>query len=379
MQFFSSKPDWDVQVQRLIAEAEYSGADVFECGRTSARISARGGALEDWIDEWSGLGRKLLAEGEEALAAGGSTTVTAAKKLLRATNYLRTAELLSPYELSRRLPLYDDAQRAFRLALPYLPVETSVVEVRHDGATYEGYVCRGRGTSAAEPGPAVLFLGGADSYAEELYFFGGQALAERGITVMIVDTPGRGGTLRHQGIVSRPDYEVPAGRALDELLGLDSVDPIRVGLVGVSLGGYYAPRLAAKDDRVRALVCWCACFDVLTDLYEYFPPIQEQLQWITGSHDDAEAREKLKAFSLAEVASDITCPILISHGEHDDLMPASSAKRLYEHVSSDERVLRIWRSDEGGALHCNYDNWAACIPFMFDWLAQKLAPAAVVA
>jgi len=372
---FPERPDWDVQVMRLVAEAESGGSDVFECVRTAGRIRERGLTEPVWREEWQRLGRALARRAEEDLAAGPAGATSAVARLLRATNYLRTAEFFVPHGADLRRELFDETQATFRKAVPHLPVETTVIEVADGDATYEGYVFRGRGASEEAPGPGVVFLGGADSYAEELYSFGGRAMAERGMTVIVADTPGRGGTLRRHGIVSRPDYEVPAAKVVDALEKLPFVDPSRIGAVGLSLGGYYAPRLASADDRIRALVCWCACFDVLNDLYLYYPPIRSQLRWIVGAAGEDDALEKLAEFTLADVAAKITCPILISHGEQDDLMPASSARRLYESVSSDDRTIRIWKPGEGGALHCNYDNWADCFPFMFDWLAVRLGSA----
>jgi len=123
---------------------------------------------------------------------------------------------------------------------------------------------------------------------------------------------------------------------------------------------------------VKALVCSCVCFDVLEDLYRYYPPIQAQLRWIAGAADEEEAVATYSAFNLVEAAPRIQCPVLLTHGAEDSLMPASGAERLAEQVRSSEKVLRIWAPEEGGALHCNYDNWARCTPFMFDWLVERL-------
>jgi esterase/lipase len=365
MLFFPEKPEWDVQTMRLAAQAAYGGSDVFEVLAAAKAIAANGYSEESWREGWSRVGRALLD-------ADGLSAATAGEHAARACGYLRTAEFFAPYESPVRRELYDASRGAFRAAIPTLPVQVDVIEVPDGDVSYDGYVFNRRGRPAGAPGPGVVFLGGADSYAEELFFFGGLALADRGITVLVADTPGRGSTLRHKGIVSRPDYEVPAKRLVDALAALDSVDEERMGVVGLSLGGYYAPRLAAFDDRLKACVCWCACFDVLEDVYLFYPPIQPQLRWIVGAASDEEAREFLRPFNLAEVVDRITCPILISHGDADEIMRPSSARRLYDAVASDSRELRIWSSAEGGAGHCNYDKWSACVPFMFDWLANQL-------
>lgn len=379
LSFFPERPDWEIQTLRLVAEAEYGGADVFECLRTAARIRARGLTEHVWREEWSELGHALAADALDFSSETGAPATAFSRGLgqLRAMNYLRNAEFFMPYGDPARLDLFNAARDAFRAALPHLPVEIEPVVVPAGDESYDGYIYKGRGVSAEQPGPAVVFLGGADSYAEELYFFGARAIAERGISVITADTPGRGAALRRDGIVTRPDYEVPARYLVDALADCEFVDPDRIGAVGSSLGGYYAPRLAAADDRVKVLVCSCVCFDVLEDLYRYYPPIQAQLRWIAGVDSEEEAEARYAEFNLEEAAPRIQCPTLLTHGAADALMPASSAERLYDALGTDDKVLRIWSPDEGGALHCNYDNWARCTPFMFDWLVERLGAQAV--
>lgn len=371
--FLPERPEWDVQIQRLVAEAQFDGADVWECARVSRRIRELGLTSEAWTIAWTEEAERLVE-----IAADDSSEVagpTRRDALLRAFSYFRTAEFFLPHEGAARMPTYTRAREAFRAALPLLPLEAQTINVSDGDATYEGYVFAPHGEGLR---PGVLCMGGADSYAEELYFFGARALVDRGAVAMVVDTPGRGVALRRDCLTARARYERPAARALDALIAHPLVDPARVGVVGSSLGGYYAPRLAAADARVKALVCWCACFDVLEDLYEFYPPIRAQMQWVVGAADDSEARRILAEFNLTESAPRITCPILISHGEVDEFMPTRSAERLYEAVASTEKRLKIWSADQGGALHCNYDNWSACIPFMFDWLIARLHGARVM-
>jgi esterase/lipase len=363
--FFPSQPEWDVQTMRLAAQAAYGGSDVFEMLATARAIAARGPTEESWRRGWSELGYRLLASKDASPATVG-------ERAARACGYLRTAEFFAPHDSGVRSELFDASRGAFRVAIPTLPVQVDVIEVPDDGASYDGYVFHRRGGPKGAPGPGVVFLGGADSYAEELFFFGGLALAERGITVLVADTPGRGSTLRHKGVVSRPDYEVPAARLVDALAALESVDEARMGVVGLSLGGYYAPRLAAFDHRLKACLCWCACFDVLDDVYLHYPPIQPQLRWIVGADSDQEARDLLRPFNLEAVAAQIRCPLLISHGNADEIMRPQGARRLYDSVSSEDKQLRVWTTAEGGAGHCNYDKWAGCVPLMFDWLFDRL-------
>jgi dipeptidyl aminopeptidase/acylaminoacyl peptidase len=151
------------------------------------------------------------------------------------------------------------------------------------------------------------------------------------------------------------------------------VDPQRIGLAGVSMGGYYAPRVAAFDDRIKALVLNCGAFDLVEDLFDFFPPIQQQMRWLVGATTLAEAREAFRAFNLEGVADRIRCPTLVEHGEDDFIMRVEGARRLTAAIGSRDKTLKIWSREEGGAVHCGFDNWAALFPHMFDWLADRLA------
>ena len=96
------------------------------------------------------------------------------------------------------------------------------------------------------------------------------------------------------------------------------------------------------------------------------------MQWIVGAQNDAQARERLKDFNLAGIAQKITCPTLISHGLNDVVMNVDGAKRLFQEIRSKDKTLKLWDGAEGGAIHCNYDNWSESVPLMFDWLAERL-------
>src|SRR5512145_1304181 len=97
--------------------------------------------------------------------------------------------------------------------------------------------------------PLVLLLPGLDSTKEE-FFNWENVFLQRGMATFSLDGPGQGegGYAGH----IRPDYEHAVAAALNALAGRQELDLERVGAVGVSLGGYYAPRAAAFEPRLRA-------------------------------------------------------------------------------------------------------------------------------
>jgi dipeptidyl aminopeptidase/acylaminoacyl peptidase len=367
LNFFPDNPDWAVQTMRLVAEAAYGGADVFECDHVARRIKPDN--QESWYNEWNALAQRTEAAGRQSLAEHSS--VTGRQRLFRASNYYRHADFFLPGTDERKRTNFIRASACFKDAAKLQLPKIETVQITCEGDIYDGYFCAPSNPKSGR-WPAVLMLGGADSLAEELYFFGGSEVLERGIAVLLVDTPGRGSSVRLKKIYSRPDYEVPVKAAIDYLVSRPEVDPDRIGCVGVSMAGYYAPRGTAFEPRIKALVLWCACFDILEDLYEFYPPIRRQIQWILGATSDKDARTKLKDFNLKGIAQRITCPTLISHGDNDLLMNPAGARRLYDEIGSKDKLFKLWGGEDGGSVHCNYDNWSISIPFMFDWLQKRL-------
>ncbi len=356
------------QTLRLVAEAQQGGGDVFDIARTCREITE--GDHESWEREWIALARRIEGKARDALAAGRKTT--ARKYFFQANQYWRMANVfLDSDRNADRAERFAKAQACFRegAALHSPPIE--VIEVRCGDETYEGYFCH---PFDPAPGkwPAVLFLGGADAYAEEIYFSGRQ-LSERGWAMLLVDTPGRGSSMYLKGIPTRPDYEVPGMAAVDYLVLRPEIDAQRIGLMGISMAGYYAPRVAAFDKRIKALVCWCGCYSLLTDIYEHYEGLRPTLRRLLGGIDDAEARRRLQAFTMEGIAANITCPTLISHAAPDRLMAVEGARRLFEEVGAADKTLEVYDDPKrGGIAHCSHDAWAHNLPMMLDWLEDRL-------
>ena len=249
-------------------------------------------------------------------------------------SYWRHSEFFLNSSDPRRAEAYTEGTKNFQRAAELTDGLIERIHVPFEGVTMDGYIVRPDNSGAKRP--TVLFLGGADSWAEELYFLGGTEFPARGMNVVMVDTPGRGSSLRFKNLHSRPDYEVPVAAILDFLEKRDDVDMDRLGLAGVSFGGYYAPRAAAYEPRVKAVAAWCGTWSILTDFYEYYPPLHEQLQWLSGSKDDAEAREKLGKFTLDGVAEKIDLPVYVMHGTKDIIMDIEGAKKFVDALTVED-------------------------------------------
>ncbi|MCZ6907607.1 MAG: alpha/beta hydrolase, partial [Deltaproteobacteria bacterium] len=109
------------------------------------------------------------------------------------------------------------------------------------------------------------------------------------------------------------------------------------------------------------------------DLYLFCEHLRPTLQRLLGGVSDAEARERLKSFTMKGVAQNITCPTLITHGASDRLMNVDGARRLFAEIASTDKTLKIYEEAQGGGtIHCSHDLWATNVLFMLYWLQERL-------
>lgn len=173
-----------------------------------------------------------------------------------------------------------------------------------------------------------------------------------------------------------------AAAAVDYLETRRDVDRNRIGVMALSMGGYYAPRCAAFEKRFKLCVAWGAHFDYHAVWVRRRANLEaggavasapgHQLTWVLGAKDFEDAMEKAKKFTLEGVAQQITCPIFICHGANDSIVPVEMAYRLYEAVGSKEKELKIFTAEETGSEHCMGDNRQYGVPIIADWIADHL-------
>jgi len=187
----------------------------------------------------------------------------------------------------------------------------------------------------------------------------------RGFNTLAIDGPGQGEA--EYDIPIRGDYEVAVAAVADYVESRKDVDAARIGLWGVSLGGYYSARAAAFEKRLKACISlsgpynWVETFDGRNDLS------REAFRVRSHAKTMDEAREVAKTLTLEGVAKNITCPIYVVGGELDNLTPPHNAQRIAAEVSGPCELLIV----KGGNHVANNRR------YMFqtqtaDWMAQRL-------
>ena len=366
--FFFPREPFGSQTLRLVAEAGEGGGDAFEIARVCRDIEL--GDKESWEKAWTDKAEDTEKRAKKALAAGHPRT--AMRYFFAANNYWRMADVFLTIERNDdKAAYFKKSQENFRAAAALHDPPIEVITVKCGDEEYDGYFCHPRNP---KPGkwPAIFFIGGADAFAEEIYF-SGREMVERGYAMLLVDTPGRGSSMYVKGIPTRADYEVPGKASFDWLFARPEIDPDRVGLMGISMAGYYAPRVAAFEDRIKALVSWCGCYSILDDLYLFYDHLQPTVQRLLGGVSHEEALEQLKAFSMEGIAGNIKVPTLMTHGANDRLMNVEGAKKLFAEIGSDDKQLVIFDDPKtGGTVHCSHDCWVHHGALVFDWIEEHV-------
>ena len=368
LDFFNPKHPFESQTLRLVAEAQQGGGDAFDIARLCRKIQP--GDKEGWEKAWLELAHATEAEAKNALAAGHRRT--AIQFFFHANQYYRMSDVfLTATDEAKKRERFLEAQENFRAGAKLHTPLIEIISVKCGKEVYDGYFCHPVSSNRGK-WPAVFLIGGADAYAEEIYF-GGRQVLDRGWALLLVDTPGRGSSIYVKGIITRHDYEVPVKACIDYLVSRPEIDPNRIALFGISMAGYYAPRAAAFEPRVKALVAWSGCYSILEDLYLFCEHLQPTVRRLLGGVSDSEAREKLKAFTMEGAANKIACPTLITHGAQDHLMSVDGAKKLVQEIGCKDKTLKIYDNPEtGGTIHCSHDYWAHNVPLMLDWLEERL-------
>ncbi|ALX16862.1 hypothetical protein P350_35105 [Burkholderia cepacia JBK9] len=366
------QPELSFQFARTLGAAQEGASLISECFLAASRMAP--GDTESWYREWQALARTSETRANEAFEL--KRFRTASSNWLRAANYYRSSEFYLGHDDPRRTDTFESVERCSKRYLAGFTPAGEVVKVPYEnGAHLDAYFIPCAGSDVRSP--VVIAFGGLDEYKDELLHEMPKHALPRGMSLLLVDLPGQGGTLRRQKIVNRPDTQVPVGACVDYLLTRADVDSTRIGLYGASVGGVYAALAAAAEKRVAAVVSDSVMFDMSSLFAEWldFPDklIWGHLKWVFGCSTPEAVVQRAKVFSLSGVIDNISVPYLVLQGT-EDWLGLETATDTYDYAkkSGVNAELKLFYPEETGAAHCQIDNPTLGQEFVCDWLAEKL-------
>ncbi len=318
---------------------------------------------DDWCRMWSARAKVHEDLGREALAE--KSYVTAAEHLSRAAVTYHFAKYLFVQDMKQMREAHMKAVACLDLALPHLDPPGMRVAIPYEGKTLAGTLRLPLAPKGTKP-PIVLMTMGLDSTKEELLTFEKNFL-DRGMAILAFDGPGQGEA--EYDFPIRYDYENVVAPVIDWVkANVKDVDSDRIGIWGISLGGYYAPRTVAFEKRIRAAVANCGPYN-WGALWEKLPELT-RAAYIVRSHSKSDAEAKQKAFTLnmEGVASKIECPLLVIAAGLDRLCPPEDAQRLARETKGGKTELLL--VEDGN--HVAHNRFYKYRGKSADWMARQL-------
>jgi alpha-beta hydrolase superfamily lysophospholipase len=336
------------------------------------------GDVQSWYTGWKATADRVLA-----LAERTQDPLSKGAAYMRASGYQRTSEFLLPPDDPKRPESLEKTCSYFVRGLDTLGVRYEPIIVVYGAARLRALYYPG--PQGAETKPLIMFGGGFDSILEEYYSNFAEAAIKRGYSVLTYEGPGQGQALRNYGLTYTPEWEKPVKAVLDEFLHTHA-KPSKIVLIGMSMGGYFAPRAAAFEERIDGVVAYDTCFDFGEVASRIISAAKNpealknigvswaynNARWTMGTKDADDTLKACSGYTLAPVADRIRQDVLILAGTEDHFIPfhqtADFAKAL---VNARSVTTRIFDGPSGGAGHCQGGALSLYHSAVFDWLLDK--------
>ncbi len=322
-------------------------------------VTAAVARWEDWCAAWSA--RAEIHEGLALQALAEGFKLSAGEHFTRAAVCYHFGKFLFVNDMEQMKRAHAKAVECRNWALPYLSPPGERVAIPYEGKHLFGNLRR---PAARAKAPIVVMCMGLDSTKEEMDDYENRFL-KRGLATLAFDGPGQGEA--EYDFALCPEFEQPVKAVIDCLETRADIDSSRIGIWGVSLGGYFAPRAAAVEKRIKACVALSGAFQ-RSGSFEGRPSINYEAFRVRAHCATLEEAGKVSLrMTLKDVAKNIICPIYIVAGTDDRLTPPEEARKLAAEVSG-PCVLSVI---EGGN-HVVNNLWYYYRDQTADWMAKQL-------
>jgi pimeloyl-ACP methyl ester carboxylesterase len=342
------------------------------------RVAPRIRDLRDWSREMLGLAEEAEKEG----------------RLEHAATYYRMAEFFLPPESSDNARAYARFRELFGELTRGEPIDRLEVP-------YESGALPVMRLAAPNPKDTVLVCGGFDSFLEEIYPTL-RTLRDARFDVIGFEGPGQGAARKAHGLPMTHEWERPVGAVLDHL-GVE-----RCTLIGVSLGGYLAPRAAVYEPRIRRVVAWDV-FDSFLDCLAHargrlLVTAQRMLtglraervvnalvarrmqgdplmSWavphgmaVMGASSPYEFFRKLRLYDTRSFSHRIQQDFLLLAGAEDHYVPLRQFHRQARRLANVRSFTgRIFTRAEHAQSHCQVGNVGLALRTIIAWIEERVA------
>ncbi|MBW9075605.1 alpha/beta hydrolase family protein [Agrobacterium deltaense] len=377
--FFNQNVLIDALTKHILSLMSYGMTDLGEVLEVIHQL--RGSDEEVWINAWSSQARRLQQRAEKAVAKGN--LVSASSAYLRASTYWRCALLYySNFEDERMRQYAVSSGGCYKRYLELSGYPGQYIEFPYGDSYFPGYFYRS--PVADDKAPLLIVTPGRDTWAEDTRWVYDGAI-RRGIHCLIYDGPGQGFALRLNGHTFRPDWEKVVSPMLDIALErFPEIDESRIGIMGLSFGGFLAPRAAAFDKRIRICIAdpgnisWGAGIikqlEHFTDrapqeLPEQVRNLVKDYAWKQGVPNTVkDVIDDLKRYDNSSIIDKVTCETLVLDGTAEVFR---GAQGFFKALNCPKDYM-LFDAASTAQSHCQIGGYATATEDIFDWLSSRL-------
>ena len=236
-------------------------------------------------------------------------------------------------------------------------------------------------THCDAPCPAVAFFHGFTGTKVEphrIFVKTARELAAIGFYALRFDFRGSGDSEGDFSEMTIGGEVSDAIKSIDVLTAMPGVDPERIGILGLSMGGCVAACVSGRDARVKSTVMWAPLSDDPPDRKNEIlervknPPTPAEIALLNPNIVGKAFYEELPNISPSATIQAFTGALLVIHGSGDDVVPVAHGKRYYERMREREAPTEL-KVIEGADHTFNTVGWEqAVIAKSVAWFQQTL-------
>ncbi len=390
----SSDQTFHYELLRVLAATRGNAADIAEVLTVVEKITP--GDFESWYQQFNKLASHI-----HSTAPDSRHPVSARNAMFRAANYYRTADFFlhgNPAD-PRIMELWDNQTACFDKAISLLEVPGERFEIKTAGFNIPAIFYKA--AKDDKPRPVLLLCTGYDGSQEEMLHMHGFAALERGFNIITFEGPGQPTVVRKQKVGFITEWEKVVTPVVDYCQNIASIDSAKVILLGSSFGGFLAPRAAAFEHRLAAVVCVDGIYNVYESFTKVLPPAltkllqennkdtvdlvvkkameqstklrwsAEQGCWAFTTSSPYEFLIRTKSMTMENIAKNIQCPVLICEGEADSFFAGDQPKQLADAIGT-LATLRILTAADAAQDHCHVGAYDFAMRVVMDWIEDEI-------
>ncbi|MHB9856691.1 alpha/beta hydrolase family protein [Streptomyces sp. YIM S03343] len=338
-----------------------SGVDLERTRRVVGRVHR----WHDWCREWYEEGSRLELMAEDALAHGNREC---ARRWMH--------EAIGCFHVGQHFFYLDDdiKQRCLEKIWSVYPKALTLhngqgrplrADIPFRGTTIPAYL-----RLQPTPGrPLVVQVNGLDNLKEVEQHAVGQMFYDAGLNTIAFDGPGQGEMWASMKAI--PDYHTAVSAVIDwtDKHHGDHIDTSRIGAIGFSMGGYFAPSAAAHDPRITCVVGNCGPADLrfLLPVRRANPILIKGFPHAAGTDTLQQAVDKL-GYDIAD-SPRLDRPLLVLHAGQDQVVTGGRQQaEKFMNWACGEKELKFY--PDGEHVCTNYLD--EVLPYMVDWTQRHL-------